>query len=153
MTVSQFSPEMFLDIEMTEALERRAPLPVGDYTAVIGDVKARAWSSTKDSSKSGIAWDVPMVIDVPAELQAELKLPPTLNVKDSIMLDLTEAGGLDMGKGKNGRLRTYREALDMNKPGEPFSARRMTGGIVKVKISHELYNDNIMERVAGVTKV
>jgi hypothetical protein len=143
---------MFLDMEMNEALERRAPLPVGDYTGVIGDVKARAWSSQKDTSKSGIAWDVPIVLDVPAELQTELGLPPTLNVKDSIMLDLTEAGGLDMGKGKNGRLRTYREALDMNKPGESFSARKMTGGIVRVKISHELYQDNIMERVAGVAK-
>lgn len=153
MSISQFSPEMFLDMELSAPTERREPLPIGDYTAVIGDVKARTWTGTKDKTKTGIAWDVPLVIDVPSEVQASLELPSTLQFKDSIMLDLTDAGSIDNSKGMNRQLRAYRDALDMNKVGDSFSARKMTGGIVKVKITHELYQDNIVERISGVTKL
>jgi hypothetical protein len=149
---SQFSPEAFLDLELSAPTERRAPLPVGDYVAVIGDVKARAWQGVKDTSKSGIAWDIPVTLDVPAELQSELGLPPTLQFKDSIMLDLTESGTIDNSKGKNGGLRRYRDACDLNKPGDTFSARRMTGCVVKIKINHELYQEQIVERIGGVVK-
>lgn len=150
--MSQFDPQAFLDVSMEEALEKREVLPVGDYTAVIGEVSARAWTGKKDPTKSGIAWDIPLTIDVPAELQASLGLASTLTLKDSIMLDLTDGGTIDTGKGKNGRLRMYREALDMNKPGEGFSARKMQGQVLTVKISHEIYQDAPVERVQGVAK-
>lgn len=152
MSNSQFSPDTFLDMSIDTPLERREPLPVDDYTAVIGDVKARTWTSSKDSTKSGIAWDVPLTIDVPAELQEKYELPSTLQMKDSIMIDLTDNGTIDTSKGKNGRLRLYREACDLNKVGDSFSARKMTGSVIKVHITHELYNGNIMERVGSVAK-
>jgi len=150
---SQFSPETFLDMTIDAPLERREPLPVDDYTAVIGDVKARTWTSSKDPSKTGIAWDVPLTIDVPAELQSSLGLPATLQLKDSIMIDLTENGTIDTSKGKNGRLRMYREATNLNKPGDSFSARKLTGCVIKVKVTHELYQGNIMERPGSVASV
>lgn len=152
LNVSQFSPDTFLDMNLDAPLERREPLPVDDYTAVIGDVKARTWQS-KDGSKSGIAWDVPLTIDVPAELQEKHGLPATLNMKDSIMLDLTDNGNIDTSKGKNNRLRMYREACDLNKVGESFNARKMTGAVIKVHINHELYQEQIMERVGQVGKL
>jgi hypothetical protein len=152
MNASAFSPEMFLDMELNEPTERRAPLPIGDYTAVIGDVKARPWQGKADPTKTGIAWDVPLTVDVPAEYQSELGLPATLQFKDSVMLDLTDNGTIDNSKGKNRQLRAYRDALDMNKVGDSFSARKMVGGIVKVKVGHELYQENIVERINGVAK-
>lgn len=149
---SQFSPETFLDMTMETPLERREPLPVEDYTAVIGDVKSVAWNS-KDGSKSGVKLDVPLTIDIPATLQASLELPATLQIRDSIMLDLTDNGNIDMSKGKNNRLRQYREACDMNKVGDVFSPRKMTGQVIKVHVTHELYNGNILEKIGAVSKV
>src|SRR5574341_1180790 len=121
--MSQFDPQAFLDATIDAPLERRAPLSVQDYRAVLGELTSRAWTY-KDGSKSGIAWDVPAALEVPAELQAALSLPPTITLKDSIMLDLTATGAIDVSKGKNNRLRMYREAVDMNKPGDSFSARK-----------------------------
>jgi hypothetical protein len=148
---SSFNPDTFLDATLTEPSEKRPPLPVGDYTAVLGDVTARAWQGKQDPSKSGIAWDIPLTIDVPAEIQVELKMDTsTLQLKDSIMLDLTANGTIDNSPGKNRRLRAYREATDMNKPGDVFSARKMSGKIVKVKISHDMWEGQPIEKVSGV---
>lgn len=148
---SSFNPETFLDATMTEPTEKRPPLPVGDYTAVVGAITARAWQGKADPTKSGIAWDIPLTLEVPAEIQAELKMDQsTLPLKDSIMLDLTENGTIDNSPGKNRRLRAYREATDMNKPGDVFSARKMEGKVLKVKITHDLWEGQPIERVSGV---
>jgi hypothetical protein len=149
-----FDPQAFLDAQITEVSVKRPPLPVGDYPAIIGDVTARAWEAKDGSGKSGIAWDIPMTIEIPAAVQAEMGIPmSTLNVKDSIMLDLTEGGMIDMGVGRNGKLRRYREACDLNKAGDVFSARKFTGCTVLVKIKHDLWEDNILEKVANVAKL
>jgi len=150
---SAFDPSIFLDATFTEALVKRPPMPIGDYTAIIGEVKGRNWQS-KDGSKSGGAWDMPLTLQVPAEIQAQLGLKdPVLNLRDSIMLDLNESGtGLDMGLGKNNKLRKYREACDLNKPGEPFSARMFTGKVVIVKLGHEIFEGEPVERINGVAR-
>lgn len=153
MTTSIFDPASFLDATISEPSTKRPPLPIGDYTAVIGEVAARAWQGRADPTKSGIAWDIPLTIEVPAEIQSELGMTQaTLSLKDSIMLDLTAGGTIDNGPGKNRGLRLYREACDLNKPGDSFSARMMQGRVVKVKITHEIYQDAPVERVSGVTR-
>lgn len=151
MNASMFDPSSFLDATIDAPSEKRPPLPVGDYTAIIGEVTARQWQS-KDGSKSGIAWDVPLTFDVPAEVQAATGMGPTLTLKDAIFLDLTEGGTINNAPGKNGRLRAYREAVNLNKPGDVFSARKMTGQVIRVAIKHELYEDNIVERIGAVTR-
>ena len=150
--MSQFDPQSFLDATLTDPTEKRNPLPIGDYLAVLGEVTARTWTSKTDSSRSGIAWDVPLTIEVPAEIQDSAKLPPTITLKGGIMLDVTADGMIDNAPGRNRGLRMYREALDMNKPGEPFSARLMQGRVLKVKISHEIYHNAAVEKVDGVVK-
>lgn len=154
MDVSQFDPAMFLEATLTEPTVRRDPLPAGEYHATIGQVTARAWTSKKDSTKSGIAWDIPLEVEVPEDVKLALGLDKdTLTFKDSIMLDLTPNGMLDNGPGKNRRMRIYREAVDMNKPGDSFSAARMFGQPILVKIAHEIYEGNTVEKIAGVAKV
>jgi len=151
--MSMFDPNTFLDATLDTPTEKRPPLPVGDYTAIIGEVKARAWQGKKDPSKSGIAWDIPLALEIPAEVQQDLGLNQSnLTITDSIMLDLTDGGTLDNTPGKNRRLRAYREAVDMNKAGDVFSARKMQGCVVKVKLSHEMWEDSIIERIGGVVK-
>ena len=153
--VSQFDPDAFLNVQLTEPTVKRPPLPIGEYQAQIEKVSARTWTSKKDTSKSGIAWDVQLKLFVPPEIQTQLGIdvPQGLTFTDSLMLDLTPQGTIDNSAGKNRRMRAYREALDMNKPGDVFSAARMIGGMVKAKISHEIYEGEIMERITGVVKL
>ena len=69
---------------------------------------------------------------------------------DLVFLDLTPQGTLDNSKGKNRQQRVYREATGMNKPGEPFSWSMLQGRTVKVKLTHELYNGEIVERISNI---
>lgn len=153
--MSQFDPSVFLDATIDTPLAKRKTLPEGEYLAQIGEVKSRAWQS-RDGTKSGIAYDVPLELQIPFEHQEELGYNH-LNLTDSIMLDITPQGTIDIGPGKNGKLRTYREALDMNREGTKFSARLMQGQMIKVRVKHEPYEDSagetqLAERIKGVAK-
>lgn len=151
--MSNFDPNTFLSATMTEALEKRPPLPEGDYTAVLGEPKVRVSQGKKDPTKSYTFLDIPHTVEVPADVQASLQLPATITLTDSMILDITESGMLDVAPGRNGGLRRYREALDMNKPGEPFSIQAMNGRPIRTKVKHELYNEQIQERVGGIAKL
>lgn len=153
MNMSAFDPSSFLDATIDTPTEKRPPLPVGDYTATIGEIAVRPWQGKKDPTKSGIAYDIPLTIEVPADVQAALGISvSTLSLKDSIMLDLTDNGTIDNSPGKNRRLRVYREAADLNKPGDVFSARKLTGVVIKVKIGHDLWEGQPIEKVEGVAR-
>lgn len=150
--MSNFDPSKFIDLEVSAPIEKRPPLPVGEYTATVGEVTCVPWQS-KDGLKSGLKYVVPLTLEVPQAVQQELGLQiATLRMTDGIMLDVTEGGALDLSPGKNGALRRYREALDMNKPGDTFSARKMHGKLITVRVKHELWNDNIQERIDGVAR-
>lgn len=150
--MSIFDPNALLDATLDTPTEKRPPLPVGDYLAIIGEVTAAQWTS-KDSTKSGVKWNVPLKIQIPAETKEALGLAvDEITLTDGIMLDLTPNGALDNSLGKNSRLRMYREALDMNKPGDVFGARKMTGQLILVNIKHEDYMGQIMERPGKVAR-
>ena len=161
-TPSNFDPNAFLDMPVDVVFERRPPLPVKDYQARISDVVARQWQS-KDkynadgTPKSGIAYDVTLILSIPLDVKDQLGLKiDELTLKDSIMLDMNEQGGLDSAPGANRQLRTYREALDMNKPGVVFRARDMVGRMLLVRIKHEEYplgSGNMQEKPAAVSKL
>ena len=146
-----FDPASFVNLEMDTPLIKRPPLSVGDYIATIGEVKGVQWTKKDDPSMTGMKYNVPLTLEVPADQQDKLSAT-TIKLTDGIMLDLNEQGGLDMSPGRNGGLRRYREACDMNKPGDIFSAARMQGKLVKVKLTHELYQGEIQERISGVAK-
>lgn len=151
--MSNFDPAAFLDATTTEALVKRPPLPVGDYTAVVGEIVSRAWQGKADPTQSGIAFDIPLAMEVPADVQASLGLSTaTINLRDSIMVDLTAEGAIDYSVGKNRRLRMYREALNLNTAGQPFAPRMMTGGVLKVKLTHGVWEGEPIEKVSGVAK-
>jgi hypothetical protein len=151
-----FDPQAFLDAVMDQPLERREPLPTTqDYTAVIGEITAHRWTSQKEDAKvkSGIRFEIPLTIDLPADLVERLGYDrPTFTLKDSVMIETTEQGGIDFGKGKNGQLRAYREAVGKNNPGDTFSPRQLQGQVVMVKLRHKEYNGARLEEVAGIAK-
>ena len=155
---SSFDPNVFLDAQVTEPNEKRPPLPAdnpaaedGLYLAMIGEIKT-ATGTIEKGERAGQPWVsmlVPLRIQVPSEVQA-LGINPELTLTDRVFLDLTPQGALDNSKGKNRQQRVYREACDLNKPGEPFAWRMLQGRTVKVKLSHELYDGAIQERVSGI---
>lgn len=154
----QFDPNAFMNVEIDTPLVRRPPLPPGDYIATIGAVKAEQWTKKDDATKTGMRYVVPLTLEVPPEVQGKLgsaddPYPTTVKLSDTIMLDLTDGGTLDNSVGKNGHLRRWREALDLNKKGDVFSPRKMEGRMVLVKLGHDLYMGEVQERVSSVTKV
>ena len=156
--MSAFDPQAFLDAQTNEANEKRPTIPAenpadanGLFTAVIGEIKTDSGTISKGDNAGNpwISMIIPLKLQIPAAIQA-LGLPAEFQVTDRVFLDLTPQGGLDNSKGKNRGQRTYREATGMNKSGETFAWRMLTGKIVKVKIAHELYNGNIVEKVSQI---
>lgn len=148
--MSVFNPDTFLDQQFTEANDTQViPVPVGEYTAVIKDVKARQWQSKKDPSIAGLTLDVVWELD--SQEVRELLGRDTVTVKQGIMLDLTDSGGLDFGKGRNVGLGRLREALGLNVPGQAFSFAQLPGRVAKISVSHRIDGDQIYTDVKGVT--
>tara|TARA_R110000868_G_scaffold544_5_gene4024 strand:+ start:89 stop:571 length:483 start_codon:yes stop_codon:yes gene_type:complete len=155
---SAFDPNVFLDAQTTDANEKRALLPAdnpdssdGLYTAVIGEIKTDSGTISK-GDRTGQPWIsmvVPLKLQLGSAVQA-LGLPAEFQLTDRAFLDLTPQGGMDNSKGKNNQQRKYRDAAGLNKPGEAFAWRMLTGRVVKVKVAHELYLENIVEKVAQV---
>lgn len=147
-----FNPDQFLDMQVTESNDTKVvPVPVGEYTAVIEDVKCRQWQSKADPSKSGLTLDITWSVDDNAV--KELLGRDKVTVRQGTMLDLTDSGGLDMGKGRNIGLGRLREALDLNKPGQPFAFSMLSGRVAKVAVSHRIDGENIYAEVKGVAKL
>jgi hypothetical protein len=153
--MSTFNPEAFLDATITEPSTKRPPLPAGrDFVGIIGETKSRSWQGKKDPTQSGIVIDVPVTIDLTAypDLGEAYKGAKQVVLTDGIMLDLTEGGSIDNGPGKNGKLRRYREALNMNKAGDAFSFRAMSGRQIKVKVSHREYGGELFDQIESVAR-
>lgn len=159
MSNSVFDPQNFLDAQITDANEKRPPVPTenpdtadGMYTALIGEIKDTKSGTIGKGDRTGQPWlsvQVPLKLQIPASVQA-LGLPAEFQLTDGVFIDLTPSGAVDNSKGKNVRQRIYRDATGTNVPGEPFSWRMLQGKVVKVKVTHETYNGGIVERIGMI---
>lgn len=148
-----FDAEQFLNITVDSPFTDRIPLPGGEYIAIVGILKPRTWTS-KDGTKSGIALDIPLVVDVPAEAQQSCGFGPTTQLTDSAIIDMAESGfGFDFGPGKNRVLKEYREATDLNRPGEKFGLLMLQGKVIRVRITHDVYEGKPREKIVGRTHI
>lgn len=158
-----FDPAAFLDMPVDAPLVKRPPVAAGDYVATIKDIVPEAWQS-KDKYdertgqlKSGIKYNVTLTVDVPEAERTRVGLTnPSIELRDSIMLELNDQGGIDTAAGKNGALRRYRDATGTNVPGQSFSARQMIGKLVMVRVAHREWpqgSGDLLEEVKGVAKV
>jgi hypothetical protein len=134
------------------------PVPAGDYSALIDDVKPR---KAKDSTILDISWLVgadQVVASGPDEgktVQQVTGLPKN-TVRQSIFLDLTAEGFLDVSKGKNVQLGALREALGQNDPQRPWGPGMLKGQMATVAVSHRMAEDGsgkIYTDVKNVRKV
>lgn len=144
-----FDANSFLNMSTTEANDTKlVPVPEGEYTAIATEVKADTWQSKADPSKAGLKLLVTWDIDSP-DLKQELGRDK-ITVRQDIMLDTTESGGLDMGKGRNIGLGKLREAVGLNVPGQAFAPSMIQGRAAKVLVKHRVVDDNIYAEVKAV---
>lgn len=147
-----FDPSQFLDMSIEGANDTKViPVPAGEFIAISEKIEFRPWTSKKDPSKSGITLEIHWLVD--DNNVKEMLGRDKVSVRQGIMLDLLDSGGLDMGKGKNVGLGRLREALKMNNPGEPFAFTMIPGRVAKVKIDHRVDGDAIYAEVKGITAV
>lgn len=162
---SQFDPNLFLQAQTSEVNKKRPPLPTenpaspdGLYTAVIGNISTDNGLIGK-GERTGEPWVsmvIPLQLEVPTQVQDQLQLKLEkgyLVFTDRVFLDLVPGSkppALDNSVGRNRGQRNYRDALDLNKPGDVWSWQLAVGRPVKVKLTHELYNGEIVEKIGGV---
>jgi len=139
-----FDADQFMSTSTEGAMDTEfTPVPEGEYQAVVKSIKPR-------ESGEYVILDVTWAID-DAEVSEVTGLDnPT--VRQSIFLDMTENGGLDMSKGKNIGLGRLRDAVNQN-TGGAWSPAMLEGQVAKVRVSHRLYEGRTYTDVKGVAKV
>jgi len=101
------------------------PWPPGQYPVTIAKVNVRTGTVQKAGPNQGKPW-ASLSIMVEAD-RSVLPEGASSVAYGSIMLDLTESGGLDLAPGKNVGLGRLREAVGLNRPGQPFRFSDLEG--------------------------
>jgi hypothetical protein len=123
------------------------PCPEGDFLGVIKNPEVRAWKS-RDGTKEGLSLDYTVEIDDPRVTSVTGRSPT--RVRGGCMLDLTENGTLDMGKGKNVSLGRLREATGLNSG--KFGFPMLEGQMILAKISTRVDGDRTFDEVKAVAR-
>jgi len=143
-----FDPATFLNTTYDEALDTKVvPCPAGEYLGLAEKVDVKTWAS-KDGSSSGLK--LAILWDIQDENVKSLLGRDTVRVPQDQMLDLTETGALDFGKGKNVGLGRIREALGLNTPGEPFAFSMIQGRMAKVKVTHRAVGEDLYNEIKAI---
>lgn len=148
-----FDAQSFLDMSVTDSNSTEfVPVPEGDYVAIAEKIDVRPWQKKDDPSVAGLTLEVHWAFDATPELKEQLGRDK-ITVKQGVMLDLTESGGLDMGKGRNVSLGKLRAALDLNNPGQAFSFNQIPGRPAKVQVKHRIHEGAIYAEVKAVAHI
>jgi len=123
------------------------PVPVGEYSAVVKKVGTRSGSSEKgDWAVLDVTWAID---DATVSEVTGMDSP---SVRQSIFLDITDNGGLDLGKGKNINLGRLREALSQN-TGAAWSPSMLEGNVATVLVDHRQYEGRTFADVKSVSAI
>lgn len=151
-----FDASNFMSAVFEEANDtKRVPCPAGEFQAIIEKVEPKTGTIGK-GERMGQPWaglSVTYNIQDPAVLA--LVNRDKVTITDTVMLDLTPQGGLDMGPQKNIALGRLREACNLNQKGQPFSPMMLAGRFVKVSVRHVPgYKDpsELQAEVSGVIR-
>lgn len=144
--------QQFLNATFTQPNStKRDPVPPKDYIAVIDEADLETFPGKKDPTKNYLKLNLVYSVDDPA-LKAALGRDKVL-VYDDFLLDLTEGGGLDFGRGKNVKLGRLREACGQNKEGQPWGFNMLKGQVVRIKVGQEIYKGDPQATIDAVTAV
>ena len=90
------------------------------------------------------------------EQRQKLGLDKMPTVRQSLFLDLTPNGALDMGQLKNGDLNRLREAIGLNQEGVQWKFQDFIGRPARIKVVHKPNKDdpeNPYQNVTAVSKM
>lgn len=152
-----FDVNNFMNAVITEVNDTKiVPCPAGEYHALIEKVEPKSGTIGK-GERIGETWaSLQLTMAIEDEAVKTFCARDKVVVSNSVMLDLTPSGGLDMGKGRNIALGRLREATGLNAPGSAFSPLMLVGRRIKVAIKHVPgYRDpsTLVAEVAGITKI
>lgn len=137
---SNFDPTSFLDAPVNGASATAyIPHPPGDFPAIISKLAVRQVEDKQNIGQQRTLVDVSYETD-DANAREVTGLPKPV-VRQTLFLDLTEDGKLDMSKGKNVSLGRLREALGLNDPEKPFAFSQLYGQPCIVRVVHNPSKD------------
>jgi hypothetical protein len=145
-----FDPATFLGTEHEESLSTDYILvPEGEYTAQCQEVTPESVRviETKDGQRTVV--DLNWLITNEAVKEATHR--DRNSVRQSLFLDLTPEGNLDMSEGMNVALGRVREAVRQNSPGRPWSFRMLGGNTATVFVKHTKSEERMYANVTKVT--
>ena len=129
-----FDPNTFLEQVVAEVGSTEAvPIPAGEYLAFIDKKEVTAWQKKDDPSVSGLKLKITWALEDAAV--KELLSRDKVTVFQDIMLDMTDSGSLDMGKGRNVELNRLRAAVDLNVSG--FTFHQLDGRMARVTVKQD----------------
>ena len=130
MDESVFDPDLFMSAQMEGEMETDyTPIPVDDYLAQITKIDLRP---TDKNGKSYYPMDVLWKIEAPSNDLVHEQL-----VKQTIFLDISETGGLAIGKNKNVALGKLRKALGQNGP-QAWAPNMLMGQAATIKVKQRI---------------
>lgn len=148
--------EEFLGMSVNSATSTRVILiPEGEYTGVVDNdgigLADFTYRQGDRAGQKGYRMTVKWLIDDPAgDLERQIGRKPVIT--QSIMLDLTSEGGLDMSEGKNVQLGRLREAVGQNEDGKPWQPAMLIGSVAKLLVKHRIdQNQEEQQEVSRVT--
>lgn len=149
--MSVFDPKLFAAQTFTEANSTEyVPHPVGDYLGMVESYEIKTWQKKDDPSKQGLKFEAKISTEDPAVAEATGRAK-TITTYEA-MLDLTEDGRLDFGKGMNVRLGQFRAAIGCNEPGEPWTFDQFPGRMLRYRVKHRPYEGRVIAEISEVTK-
>ena len=129
-----FDPNAFLEQVIAEVGSTEAtPIPAGEYLAFIDKKELTTWQKKDDPSVSGLKLKITWTLEDQAV--RDLLGRDKVTVAQDIMLDITDTGSLDMGKGRNVELNRLRAAVDLNVSG--FSFHQLDGRMARVTVKQD----------------
>jgi len=144
---SVFDPDAFMNETIKGEIDTRIiPVPEGEWNAQVDNIKFRQLDDGR------------VIMDVFWEILEDSVKETTNNSKptcrQSVFLDMTDEGSLDLSKGKNRQLGLLRSAVGQN-TGKPWAPSMLIGQIAKVRVVHSPNPEdpeNPYANVKGVTK-
>ena len=148
--LSSFNPDTFVNVEYEESIDTTiTPIPVGEWSASSNSIKFRK-INTKDGERAvmDVTWEL---LEEGVRKETGLDHP---TCRQTVFLDLNDAGGLDMSKGKNRQLGLLREALGQNSNAR-WSPGMIEGQMATVTVVHNADREDpeiIYSNIKKVTK-
>lgn len=146
--MSIFNAEAFLNTPMTGQLDTKVePCPPGEYRAQFKGHQFRSFTAESGETFNvmEVTWEI-LDEGVKATLQRD-----SVTSRQSIFLDVTEQGTLDLGKQKNIGLGQLLDAFGLN-TGKPWTLAQLVGNMALVKVEPDK-KDAQYTRVVKIAKM